>query len=49
MLITFNTSLNTQMYLLPYSDLISPVVQEHLESNDITYEEYKVEFEKNPL
>lgn len=46
MLSTFNTSLNTQMNRLPYSDLISPVVQEHLENNDIPYEEFKVEFEK---
>lgn len=42
---TFNTSLSTQMKRLPYSDMVRPVVENHLEKNQLDYREYREKFE----
>ena len=45
-LATFNTSLNIQMYGLPYSQLVERTVENHLEKTGTSLEDFRIRYEK---
>lgn len=43
---TFNTSFDVQMYQLPYSNSIRPIVESYIQTNDLDLGNFQAEFEK---